>query len=93
MKRRVGEEAGTGLTAFSRCPGCWQQEWLAGIAVESHCCAIFSQHSCSADVIGYVGSRQATAGVMAHRTAIIIIVTARALLTHIVYSVCGPADN
>ncbi len=40
LNGRVGEYVATGLTAvWSGCA--WQQEWLAGIIEEPHCCAIF----------------------------------------------------
>jgi len=53
--------------------------WLDGIRADPHCCAIFSQHSCSAAVICSPGRRQSSAGVTAHITVTKTIVNAPAL--------------
>ena len=81
---RVEEYVVTELTAVSCwCP--WQQEWLEGIIVDPHSCAIFRQQSCSAFVIWCMGTRQAIAGVAAQRTVTISIVSAPVRVTCIVY--------
>ena len=57
---------------------------------DPHSCAIFKQQSCSAFVIWCLGTRQAMAGVAAHRTVTASIVKAPALLTCIVYRFLEP---
>ena len=52
---------------------------------EPHSCAIFRQQSCSAFVIGCIGTRQAIAGVAAQRTVMTNIVKAPVRDIRIVY--------